>query len=99
MFSLSFLASLVRKLRAALRSIDAAVKEESVHALEQELRELEAAFLMLSLGSFVGVRSMTPFLSLEILEALQEEVKLLRERAYKGEDVIGEVAAALGGGT
>ncbi|MCS7106687.1 MAG: hypothetical protein NZ902_01070 [Acidilobaceae archaeon] len=91
--------SIARKIVAFLRSVERAMREESVHAIEQELKELESAFLLMILGSFVGVRTMTPLLSLELLEGLQEEVELLRERAFKGEDVIGEVASALGGGT
>ncbi|MEN2998973.1 MAG: hypothetical protein ABDH61_00080 [Acidilobaceae archaeon] len=90
---------LLRKISAVLRGIDSAMRMESVHVLEQELKELESAFVVMILGSFVGVRTMTPLLSLELLEGLGEEVELLKERAYKGEDVIGEVAAALGGGT
>lgn len=73
--------------------------EDSVGAMEQEQRELESAFLMLVLGSLVGVRVMTPLLSLELLEALSDEIKLLEERAYKGEDVIGELMSSLGGGS
>lgn len=87
------------ELKAVLSGIFGSLMEESVGAMEQELRELESAFLLLVLGSLVGVRTITPMMSLELLEALSDEIKLLEERAYRGEDVIGELMSALGGGS
>lgn len=80
-----------------IRGVHQALVEESVSALEGEYLELEYAFLLIVLGPLVGVKTITPLLSLELLDALKGEVGVLASRAYKGEDVIGDLMSALGG--
>jgi hypothetical protein len=74
-----------------------ALFEESVSALEGELLELESAFLFITLGPLVGVKTITPLLSLELLDAVKDEIRILLSRAYLGEDVLGDLMSALGG--
>ncbi len=80
-----------------IKGINQAIIEDSVSALELEHNELEAAFLTMVLGSLVGITTLSPILSLELLEALKNEIKILESRAVRGEDVLGDLMASLGG--
>ncbi len=80
-----------------IKGINQAIIEDSVSALELEHNELEAAFLTMVLGPLVGVTTLSPILSLELLEALKNEIKILESRAVRGEDVLGDLMASLGG--
>lgn len=79
------------------KGVKQAVLERSVSAIEEEFIELESAYLLLVLGPLVGVKTITPLLSLELLEPLSSELKILEGRALKGEDVLADLVAALGG--
>lgn len=87
----------VRELVEFARGVKQAVIEESVSALEEEFIELESAFLFMILGPLVGIKTITPLLSLELLESLSAEIKILESRAFKGEDVLSDLMASLGG--
>lgn len=89
--------NVLRELVNFVKGINQAVVEDSVNALELEHNELEAAFLTMILGPLVGVTTLSPLLSLELLEALRSEIKVLESRATRGEDVIGDLMASLGG--
>ncbi|MEO3993998.1 MAG: hypothetical protein QN229_06830 [Desulfurococcaceae archaeon TW002] len=80
-----------------VKGINQAIIEDSVDALELEHNELEAAFLTMVLGSLVGVTTLSPILSLELLEVLKDEIKILENRAARGKDVLGDLMASLGG--
>lgn len=80
-----------------VKGINQAILEDSVSALELEYSELEAAFITIVLGPLVGVKTVSPILSLELLSALKDEVKFLESRALKGEDVLGDLMSSLGG--
>lgn len=80
-----------------LRGIRQATLERSVSAIEGEYVELESAFLLMVLGPLVGVRTLTPLLSLELLEPLSAELRILEGRAFKGDDVLADIAASIGG--
>jgi hypothetical protein len=87
----------IRELLEFVRGVDRALLEESVSALEGEYLELEYAFLVAVLGPLVGVRTITPLLSLELLDTLRGELRVLASRAFRGEDVLGDLMSALGG--
>ncbi len=80
-----------------VKGVNQAIVEDSVSALELEHNELEAAFLTIVLGPLVGVTTLSPVLSLELLEALRNEIKILESRAVRGEDVLADLMASLGG--
>ncbi len=80
-----------------IKGINQAIIEDSVSALQLEHNELEAAFLTMVLGSLVGVTTLSPILSLELLGTLKNEIKILENRAARGEDVLGDLMASLGG--
>jgi len=96
-YALEKLRRLARELLEFVRGVDRALLEESVSALEGEYLELECAFLTAVLGPLVGVRTLTPLLSLELLDALKGELRVLASRAFRGEDVLGDLMSALGG--
>lgn len=87
----------VRELIGFAKGIRQAALERSVSALEEEFIELESAFLFMVLGPLVGVKTITPLLSLELLEPLSSELRVLESRAFKGEDLLADLVAALGG--
>ncbi|MEM0014858.1 MAG: hypothetical protein QXS42_03600 [Zestosphaera sp.] len=82
---------------AFIKGINQAILEESVSALVLEHNELEAAFVTMILGTLVGVRTVSPILSLELLDALKSELKILESRAVRGGDVLGDLMSSLGG--
>jgi len=80
-----------------IRGIDQALIEESVSALQLEYVELEVAFLTLVLGPLVGVKTVPTLLTLELLEPLRDEVRILASRAPRGRDVLADLMSSLGG--
>ncbi len=80
-----------------VKGINRAILEDSVSALELEYSELEAAFMTIVLGPLVGVKTVSPILSLELLSTLKDEVKFLESRALKGKDLLGDLMSSLGG--
>lgn len=88
---------ILRELVSFIKGVNQAIVEDSISALELEHNELEAAFLTIVLGSLIGVTTLSPILSLELLEALRNEIKILENRALRGEDVLGDLMASLGG--
>jgi len=88
---------ILREFISFVSGVNQAIIEDSVSALELEHNELEATFLTIVLGPLVGVTMLSPILSLELLEALKNEVKILENRAVRGEDVLGDLMASLGG--
>ncbi len=91
------LKGIIRELLWFIKGVDQALLEESVSALEGEYLELETVFLTIVLGPLVGIRTLTPLLSLELLDTLRDELRILASRAFKGEDVLGDLMSALGG--
>lgn len=91
------LKKILREFVSFVKGVNQAIIEDSVSALELEHNELEAAFLTMVLGPLVGVATLSPILSLELLGALKNEVKVLESRAVRGEDVLGDLMASLGG--
>lgn len=82
---------------AFIKGINQAILEDSVSALVLEHNELEAAFVTIVLGPLVGVRTVSPLLSLELLNSLKSELRILESRAVRGTDVIGDLMSSLGG--
>ncbi|MDW8045299.1 MAG: hypothetical protein RMJ31_05965 [Nitrososphaerota archaeon] len=78
--------------------VDQALREESVSALQTEYVELEGAFLTMIFSPLIGIRLSTTLISLELLEELKGELKVLESRAFKGEDVLTDLMSSLGSG-
>lgn len=94
---LSKIRSLLSEFILFIKGLNQAILEQSVEALEAEYIELENAFLTILFGSLIGIKTTPALLSLEILHAVKEEISILESRGIKGEDVLGDLMASLGG--
>ncbi|MCX8184751.1 MAG: hypothetical protein RMI56_00970 [Sulfolobales archaeon] len=94
---LKALSRVIREMKFFVRGIREAMIEESVSVLKAEYIELENVFLLIVLGPLVGIKTITPLLSLELLEPLISEIRILESRSVKGEDVLDELVSSLGG--
>jgi len=90
----------VRKISEILqffKGIYRANVENSVSALQLEYNELNYVFLVTLLGSFVGLETAPPLLSLELLEAVRNDLRYMASRAVRERDVFADVMSSLGG--
>ncbi len=76
------LRDLVAFLRKTADGILQGIKDRSVDVLEEELKEMEGAFALLLLGSFIGLPSPPSFVGLALLPYMEREliVALTRSR-------------------
>jgi len=91
------LSRLAREIRSLLTGLHVALVEQSTEALELEMLELEHAFLTLVLGSLVGLPLAPLGLAAELAPLLEDEVRVLYERTWRGGDVISDLFSRLGG--
>lgn len=80
-----------------LAGLHVALVEQSVEALELEMLELQHVFLTLVLGSLVGLPLAPLGLAAELSPLLEDEVKVLYERTWRGGDVISDLFSRMGG--
>lgn len=92
-----FMRSLINELLLFLKGLNQAILEQSVEALRAEYLELENAFLTMLFGPLIGIKGPPLLLSLKMLEAVKDEISILESRGYKGDDVLGDLMASLGG--
>ncbi|MEM2025098.1 MAG: hypothetical protein QXW94_02270 [Desulfurococcaceae archaeon] len=69
--------------------------ERSVSVLQEEFLELETAFLLMVMGPLAGLKTTTLLFSLELMDALSEEIKVLETRAVRGKDVMSDLIDVL----
>ena len=79
-----------------LTSIDQAHREKAVEVTEYELRELENLFVLLLMGSFIGIPSPSSLVSAELLPHLGREIEVLNKRAEDAFDAFNEIAGTIG---
>lgn len=79
-----------------LTSIDQAHREKAVEVTEYELRELENLFVLLLMGSFIGIPSPSSLVSAELLPHLGREIGVLNKRAEDAFDAFNEIAGTIG---
>ncbi len=91
------LSRLLREARNFLTGLHVALIEQSVETLELELLELEHVFLTLVLGSLVGLPLAPLGIAAELAPHLEDEVKILYERTWRGGDVISDLFSRMGG--
>jgi hypothetical protein len=88
---------LISEILQFFRGMYQANVENSVSALQLEYNELNYTFLVVLMGSFVGIKTVPPLLSLELLEAVKDELKYMASRAAREKDVFADFMASLGG--
>lgn len=72
-----FCNSLLRTLKGILSGIE----ERSIGVVEEELKEMEGAYALLLLGSFIGVPSPPSFVALSLLPLLERELVVALSRS------------------
>ncbi|MGC8983466.1 MAG: hypothetical protein ACP5KA_06945 [Desulfurococcaceae archaeon] len=97
MFTFTPIKKALERLLDALRGVGEGLLETSVEALEAELLELEYLFLSSLFGPLIGIKTLPLLAALELLDAAKDEVKVLFTRGMRGEDVIGDLFASMGG--
>lgn len=89
--------AIVSEVLQFLKGVYRANVENSVSALQLEYNELNYAFLVTLLGSFVGIKTVPPLLSLELLEAVRDDLRYMVSRAVRERDIFADVMSSLGG--
>lgn len=86
---------LLSRLRSAFAVLDDIQRHRAVELTRFELRELENCFVLLLLGSFVGIPAPPAFIALELLPCLEHELAVLNSRAENSSDALAELAGLL----
>jgi hypothetical protein len=81
--------------RKALRVIAQVQRSKASGMLEFELKELENLFMLLLLGSLVGVPSPPVAMAIELLPYLEDELRLMVARADFAQDPLGALLGML----
>jgi hypothetical protein len=86
----------VALIRKTLELVARVHRHKASGALEFELKEMENIFMLLLLGSFIGIPSPPAAIAFELLPHLEEELRLMVSRADTAQDPLGALLAALG---
>ena len=82
-------------LRKAFRVAIQVQRSKASGMLEFELKELENLFMLLLLGSLVGVPSPPAAMAMELLPYLEDELRLMLARADFAQDPLGALMGIL----
>lgn len=83
---------IVLNVRRLLSAVDMTHRSQVTAMTEFEQKELENLFVLLLMGSFMGVPSPPSFVSAELLPHLEHELKVLNDRAKDSFDTLAEMA-------
>ncbi len=70
-------------------------RDKATDMLEFELKELENVFIVLLLGSFIGLPSPPAVMSLELIPYLEKEMHIMISRADMAQDPLGTLLSML----
>lgn len=70
-------------------------RDKATEMLEFELKELENIFVILLMGSLVGLPSPPAAMALELIPYLEDEIRLMTIRADFAQDPLGALASML----
>lgn len=84
-----------RYVRGFFSTMDTAHRDNAVELTEFEARELENVFVLILMGSFMGLPSPPSSLSVELLPHLEHELQVLNRRAERSSDALAEVSSIL----
>jgi hypothetical protein len=85
------LARLCNYIRFFFSAMDQSHRSQVTSMTEFEQKELENLFVLLLMGSFMGVPSPPSFVSAELLPHLEHEINVLNERAKDSFDTMAEM--------
>ncbi|RUM46930.1 MAG: hypothetical protein DSY37_04135 [Hyperthermus sp.] len=91
------LKDIVKTMLAFAKGMQQALVEQSVETLELELLELQHAFLSIVVGSLAGLPLAPIGLAAELAPLLEDEMKILFERTWRGGDAISDLFSRMGG--
>jgi hypothetical protein len=82
--------------RQILTDMGTAQRESLVSLTCLEVQELENIFALLLMGSFIGMPAPPTFLSVELLPFMEQEMRILHQRAEDSHDMLAEIIGTLG---
>lgn len=85
----------LRLVRGFFSTMDQAHRDNAVELTEFEARELENVFVLILMGSFMGMPSPPSSLSIELLPYLEHELRVLNRKAERSTDALAEVSSIL----
>lgn len=83
------------RLRRYLISLDRTQRDKAADLTRYELRELENIFVLLTIGSFIGLPAPPSSVSIELLPYLEHELEVMHERAKDSSDALAELMGNL----
>lgn len=85
----------MKLVRGFFSTMDQAHRDNAVELTEFEARELENVFVLILMGSFMGMPSPPSSLSIELLPYLEHELRVLNRKAERSTDALAEVSSIL----
>jgi hypothetical protein len=83
------------KVRGFFSIMNRAHRDNAVELTEFEARELENVFVLILMGSFMGMPSPPSSLSIELLPYMEHELRVLNRKAERSSDALAEVSSIL----
>ena len=84
-----------RLVRGFFSTMDQAHRGNAVELTEFEARELENVFVLILMGSFMGMPSPPSSLSIELLPYMEHELRILNRKAERSSDALADVSSVL----
>ena len=81
--------------RSFFSIMDQAHRGNASELTQFEARELENVFVLVLMGSFMGMPSPPSSLSVELLPHMEHELRVLNRRAERSSDALAEVSSIL----
>ena len=88
-------AKAMKLVRGFFSTMDQAHRDNAVELTEFEARELENVFVLILMGSFMGMPSPPSSLSIELLPYMEHELRVLNRKAERSSDALAEVSSIL----
>jgi hypothetical protein len=85
----------LKLVRSFFSTMNQAHRDNAVELTEFEARELENVFVLVLMGSFMGMPSPPSSLSIELLPYMEHELRVLNRKAERSNDALAEVSSIL----
>lgn len=84
-----------RLVRGFFSTMDQAHRDNATELTDFEARELENMFVLILMGSFMGMPSPPSSLSIELLPYMEHELRVLNRKAERSSDALAEIGSML----
>jgi hypothetical protein len=88
-------AKALKLVRGFFSTMDQAHRGNATELTDFEARELENMFVLILMGSFMGMPSPPSSLSIELLPYMEHELRVLNRRAERSSDALAEIGSML----